>query len=201
MKNPEHRIQHDPKRPPRFSHMGFAAGLLLLSLNAEPAQARDPVPFNARAGLDIAEAAARSWSPDAFLVYLENDDELDMKGEASRWGYLFYSPSSERARIYSVRDGKILVAEFLELKLEAPPVSAHWIDSGAALEAAERSAGRAFRAKHQGRLRTMLLMRGAFQDDVPDQTTWTLIYSSPGAPSLFVVVDASAGKVRKTWRG
>jgi hypothetical protein len=47
----------------------------------------------------------------------------------------------------------------------------------------------------------MLLMRGAFQDKDPDQTTWTLIYTSPSAPSLFVVVDATAAKVRRTWRG
>ena len=47
----------------------------------------------------------------------------------------------------------------------------------------------------------MLLLRGAFEDGNPDQTTWTLIYTSPTAPSLFVVVDAVQGKVRRTWRG
>ena len=47
----------------------------------------------------------------------------------------------------------------------------------------------------------MLLSRGAFRDDDPDETTWTLIYTSPDAPSLFVVVDAAGGKVRRTWRG
>jgi hypothetical protein len=47
----------------------------------------------------------------------------------------------------------------------------------------------------------MLLMRGAFSEKDPDVTTWTFVYSAPGAPSLFVVVDATDGKVQRTWRG
>jgi len=47
----------------------------------------------------------------------------------------------------------------------------------------------------------MLLMRGAFDDTSPDRTSWTLVYTAPHAPSLFVVVDAAEGKVRRTWRG
>ena len=58
-----------------------------------------------------------------------------------------------------------------------------------------------FREKHGGRLATMLLMRGAFHDGDPDRTTWTVVYTSPSAPSLWVVVDAADGSVRRTWRG
>ena len=47
----------------------------------------------------------------------------------------------------------------------------------------------------------MLLMRGAFRDDDPDATNWTLVYAAVSGPSLFVVVDAVDGKVRRTWRG
>ena len=201
MRNPERRLVHVPGAPLPTPRRALPLAVLVLALFAAPATARDHIPFNARAGLDVAQAAARAWSPDAFLVYVENDEDLDAHGAAARWGYLFYSPSLEKARVYSVRDGKILVAEYLEKKFEAPPVDAQWIDSAAALEAAERSAGRKFCQEHKGRLRTMLLMRGAFQDQQPDQTTWTLIYTSPHAPSLFVVVDASQGKVRRTWRG
>ena len=50
-------------------------------------------------------------------------------------------------------------------------------------------------------LGTMLLMRGAFSGDDPDVTTWTFVYRATGAPSLFVVVDATDGKVQRTWRG
>jgi hypothetical protein len=75
------------------------------------------------------------------------------------------------------------------------------MDSGAALEAADRQVGNTFRKKHDGHLSAMLLMRGAFQDADPNPTTWTLIYTAPHVPSLFVMVDASAGKVRRTWRG
>lgn len=186
---------------PWAARAGLAAWPLMLTLFAGEVAAVDRVPFEARAGLDLARAAAQAWSEDAFLVYVENDDELDARGAAPRWGYLFLSPRLDKSRAYSVRDGKILVAENLEMKLEAPPVTSDWIDSGAALEAAERDVGRAFRSEHGGRLGTMLLMRGAFHDGDPDRTTWMLVYTSPSAPSLFVVVDASEGKVRRTWRG
>lgn len=201
MNTPVRRITRTRSVQPRVSRLGLATGLLLLALCAGGVAAADRVPFEARAGLDIARAAAQAWAEDAFLVYVENDEELDGQGAAPRWGYLFFSHRLEKARAYSVRDGKILVAENLEMKLEAPPVASDWIDSGAALEAAEQGAGRAFRSEHGGRLGTMLLMRGAFHDGDPDQTTWMLVYTSPNAPSLFVVVDASQGKVRRTWRG
>jgi hypothetical protein len=153
----------------------------------------------ARAGLEIATTAARSWTPDAVLVYLENDEELGPRGEATRWGYLFYSAQAQRARAYSVRDGRILVAENLDMKLEAPPLAAGWIDSDAAIAAAGHETATVTR--RGGRLSTMLLMRGAFDEEQPDLTTWMLVYTLPNAPSWFVVLDAASGKVRRTWRG
>lgn len=185
--------------PRAFAGLVFTALALTLCLSTADAGPRPPVA--ARAGLEIATAGAQSWAQDAVLVYLENDENLDARGAAARWGYLFYSPSLQKARAYSVRDGRILVAENLGMKFEAPPVVAGWIDSGTAIEAAEREVGRAFKQQHGGRLTSMLLMRGAFDDDNPDHTTWTLIYTVPNAPSLFVVVDAAEGKVRRTWRG
>ena len=179
---------------------GFAA-LLLSGLLPLAAFAREAVRFEASAGVADASAAARIWAPDAFLVYLENDEDVGTGGTAGRWGYLYYSPTLKKARAYSVRDGRIIVAEDLAMAFEAPPVSTQWIDSGAALAAAEESAGRAFCHDQGGRLETMLLSRGAFHDGDPDQTTWTVIYSAPHSPSLFVVVDAAQGKVRRTWRG
>lgn len=190
-----------PIRSTGITHSVVVAGVMLLAACVPSAGAGERIPFAARAGLDLAEDAARSWAPDAALVYLENDEPLDGSGSAGRWGYLFYSPGMEKSRVYSLRQGKVVVAEYLEMKFEAPPLASDWIDSGAALVAAERGGGRAFREQHEGRLGTMLLMRGAFADDDPDQTTWTLIYASPGGPSLFIVVDASTGRVRRTWRG
>jgi dipeptidyl aminopeptidase/acylaminoacyl peptidase len=184
-----------------ISHSLAVAALVLLAAWAPAAAAGEPVPFAARAGLDLALDAARSWAADAALVYLENDEPLDGAGAAGRWGYLFYSPALEKSRVYSLRQGKIVVAEYLEMRFEAPPLAGDWIDSDAALAAAERGGGRTFREQHSGQLSTMLLMRGAFADDDPDRTTWTLIYSAPGQPSLFIVVDAQEAKVRRTWRG
>jgi hypothetical protein len=170
-------------------------------LAAAPALAREPVWTGARTGLDLAVAAARAWAPDAALVYVENDEDVDARGASGRWGYLFRSDSLGGARGYSIRDGRIVTAGFLDVRFEAPPVGADWIDSGAALAAADREAGDAFRREHDGRLRSLVLVRGVFLDDEPDRTTWVVLYGSDSAPSLWVVVDAADGRVRRTWRG
>ena len=187
----------------RLPRLRFVSGALLVALlvAAPGARAGDPPAFDARGGMELAADAARSWAPDAYLTYVENDDDLDPQGAAVRWGYLFYSPSLDQSRAYSVRGGKIVTAENLDMKFEAPALATGWIDSDRALAAAEASVGSAFRTKYQGRLTTMLLMRGAFQEGDPDETTWTLVYTSPSAPALFVMVDATGAKVRRTWRG
>lgn len=182
-----------------LSHAGFV--LLAAVLLTAPAAAKAPVAISARAGLELARAAAGAWAADAQLVYVENDEDVDAAGDAARWGYLFVSPSSGHARAWSVRDGRIATAENVEMAFEAPPLPEQWLDSGDALAAADREAGRAFKKGTQGRLSTMLLMRGAFDESDADRTTWTFVYTAPGAPSLWVVVDGAEGKVRRTWRG
>lgn len=177
------------------------AALLVAVLLAAPAVAKPSPPIAARTGLELARAAATAWAADAELVYVENDEDVNAEGAAARWGYLFVSPATGRARAWSVRDGRIAAAENVEMAFEAPPLPDGWIDSAEALAAADREAGRAFRKGAQGRLGTMLLMRGAFDEKDPDRATWTLVYTAPGAPSLWVVVDAAEGKVRRTWRG
>jgi hypothetical protein len=189
-------LGHRSRRARRASLLGLALAMVVAT-----AGAGEQPPFAARAGVDLAAEAAHAWSPDAVLIYVENDEPIDASGNAERWGYLFHSPSLDKGRVYSVRDGKILVAENLEMKFEAPPLVSNWIDSGAAIEAARQTAAREFKGQSEATLTTMLLMRGAFQDKDPDETTWTLIYTAPGSPSLFVVVDAAQGKVRRLWRG
>jgi hypothetical protein len=186
---------------PGLRRTAVVASLAVAALLTTAAVAADHPPFEARAGLDIARAAAQSWAEDAVLVYIENDEDVSDHGTAVRWAYLFSSSRLRKSRGYSVRDGKILVAENLDMSFDAPPLDPQWIDSGTALEAAERNAGQKFRREHQGALGTMMLMRGGLAEGDPDASTWTIVYSSPGAPSLFVVVDAADGKVRKTWRG
>ena len=176
--------------------------LCLATLCTSPAaQAGGAPPFAARDGLALASAAAQAWSSDAVLVYVENDEGLDEAGSSPRWGYLFHSASLERARVWSVRAGKLVVADNLDMRFDAPPVASGWLDSGAALAAAEAGGGGRFRKDQRGRLVSMLLMRGALSEGDPDVTTWTFVYSASGAPSLFVVVDATSGKVQRTWRG
>jgi hypothetical protein len=167
-----------------------------------PVAAGDPPAFAARDGLAAAGAAARSWARDAYLVYLENDEPADGAGRAVRWGYLYYSPGLDGARAYSVRNGRIAQAGDFPLRFEAPPIPAEWIDSHEVLEAAGvEIAARIEKEIPGATLSRMLLMRGAFDDERPDGTTWVLVYESPAAPSLFVVVDAATGRVARTWRG
>jgi len=177
------------------------ASLFACALVPSAARAAKHVPFAASAGLAVAESGAQVWAGDASLVYVENDEDVDAAGIATRWGYLFYSPSRGRARAYSVRDGRIVVAEDLDMSFEAPPLSPRWIDSAEALRAADDHGGRVFCRDHAGRASTLLLARGTFQPGEPGMTTWTVVYTSPSAPSLFVVVDAEHGQVRRTWRG
>ncbi|HKW12979.1 MAG TPA: hypothetical protein VJS69_00695 [Candidatus Krumholzibacteria bacterium] len=158
-------------------------------------------PFSARTGLDAAVNAAHTWADDAQLIYLENDEVVGPDGSAQRWGYLFYSENRGRARGYSIRDGKLDEASDLDFELDAPPVSDTWIDSGAALAAAEKKAGAKYCTENNGRLANMLLIRGAFHEQTPNATTWAVVYTSPSAPALFVVVDATKGDVVRMWRG
>jgi hypothetical protein len=178
-----------------------AIALVALARLTAPAGAGEPAPFSARAGLDVARDAAVTWASDARLVYLENDEDVRPDGTATRWGYLFYSASRGKARGYSVRDGKLEEAADLGFDLDAPPVSTDWVDSAAALVAAEKKAGASYRTEFGGRLSTMLLIRGAFHDDQPDATTWALVYTADHTPTLFVVIDAKNGDVVRTWRG
>ena len=190
----------DDRAPRNPFRIPIAAATLALVCAGGPAAAAPAAP--ARAGLELASAAAQAWSADAELVYVENDEVLDEGGASARWGYLFYSASQDRARVWSVRGGKVAYAENLDMRFDAPPVAAGWLDSGAALAAAERGGGAEFRKSHHGgRLETMLLMRGALSEGDPDATTWTFVYRATGEPSLFVVVSAADGKVQRTWRG
>ena len=175
---------------------------LFLALLAVPSWAgKDPDPVPAKAGLAAARAAALAWAQDAVLVYIENDEDLAAGGGSPRWSYLFRSGAKKRARGYSVRDGEIVASSYLPFAFDSPPNQEGWIDSGAAERAADEKGGREYRDLHGGAPATMLLMRGAFYDKDPDLTTWTVIYRAPGAPSLFVLVDAATGKAKRSWVG
>ncbi len=185
----------------RHHILGPALVVGTLLLWATIAEAGKSQPTTARHGLELATDAAQTWSDDARLIYVENDEDVLGAGSAERWGYLFYSATRDRSRAYSVKGDKIEVANDLSFKLDAPPVHAEWIDSARALKAAEDAAGADYRKSYAGHLRSMLLIRGAFHQDDPDKTTWTLVYDSSSAPSLFVVVDAASGKVVRRWKG
>jgi hypothetical protein len=100
--------------------LGAALALTALVWPGTATRAGNHPAYSALAGLDVARDAARTWSTDARLVYLENDEPVADDGTAVRWGYLFQSASRGKARGYSVRDGKILEAFDLGFDLDAP---------------------------------------------------------------------------------
>ncbi len=177
------------------------AVIIVAAFWSGPALAGEHAPFTARSGSGLTRDAALIWSSDARLIYLENDEPVGSDGSAIRWGYLYYSALLGKARCYSVRDGEIIEASDLGFDFEAPPLPDNWIDSSEALKTAEEKVGQKYRRDNGGRMATMILIRGAFYDKKPDTSTWAFMYTSATEPSLVVVVDASNGKVVKTWRG
>ena len=188
---------------PSVTRLVVACGLvgLAIVLGGPAADGGEPRPFTARAGLDLAADAARTWAADAELVYLENDEPLAADGTAARWGYLFRSRASGESRAYTLRDGRVLEASDLDFDLDAPPLPDTWLDSAAVLAAAEKEAGARFRAAHGGRVGTMFLIRGALHEKKPDRGTWAVVYTAPDRPNLLVIVDAASGDVVRTWEG
>ncbi len=182
-----------------------AAGAVWVCLSAllliQPATAGERSPFTARQGLELAGEAARAWARDAELVYLENDEPIGLDGTAERWGYLFYSPDVDESRGYSLRAGKVLEAADLDFDFNPPPLPESWLDSSEILAVARKEAGREYCETYRGRLGTMLLIRGAFHEQDPDRSTWTVVYTSDSEPTLLVVVDAEEGKVVRKWKG
>ncbi len=183
------------------SRSRLACVLLVLLVLCSGARAHaDTPPSAARAGLALASAAAKAWAPDAELVYVENDDPADAAGRSARWGYLFRSASRARARTWSVSDGRIVAAEDLAFRFDAPPLPAGWLDSDAAVTAAEKAVAQAAKREPRGRLQSLLLMRGVSADEEFTPVTWTFVYSAASSGSLHVVVDATSGRVLRTWR-
>ncbi len=179
----------------------FLSACAFALLVCRPAIAGDWSSFSAQQGLELASDAARIWSPNAELVYLENDEPVRSDGTAERWGYLFISPDSGELRGYSLRGGKVLEAADLEFDFSAAPITEGWLDSGEILSVAEKEAGRSYCEKHKGHLSSMLLIRGALNEKDPDRSTWAVIYASESEPTLLVVIDAANGKVVRKWKG
>jgi hypothetical protein len=178
------------------------AFILALAAAAWPANGRaEDVTVTARAGVEQAFDAARTWSQDAFLIYVENDQPLGPQADATRWGYLFHSPSRGTSRGYSIMNGEIEVAEDLDFTFDCPPLPGTWVDSADALAAAEKDAGQEYREKTGGEVASMFLVSGILHPKNPEAATWAVFYTSPSEPSLWIVVDAETGGVVRTWRG
>lgn len=160
-----------------------------------------PAPTSAAKVRALADDAARAWSADARLLYVENDTYVDLHGSAERWGYLYWSADRNAGRAYSLREGHIEVAEDPGVDLPSLPLPEEWIDSAIAVEKAERSGGLDYRSVHQGRVENVVLVRGVFHEEHPERSTWTVVYTADNSPSLWIVIDATSGDLVRKWEG
>jgi len=179
----------------------LAGGMLAALLVATAAFADDAPSASARQGLDQAFDAAHTWAEDAYLIYLENDEPVSSSGQATRWGYLFHSPTRGISRGYSIENGAIRVASDLGFEFPSPPLPNQWVDSAEAFAEAEEECGRDYCQKTGGSVAAMFLVGGLLHPKNPEAPTWAIFYESKGEPGLWVVVDAESGKVVRRWRG
>jgi len=150
----------------------------------------------ARSGVELVSAAADAWADDARLVWIENDTALDAEGRAAQWGYLYYSPEKHAMRSWSVRDAQIVAAVDHTVSAEAPALDADWQDSGEIVARAWNEGGREFCATG-GTLAHLVLVRGVFAPE----PAWCAVFDRGAGPSLYVLLDAKSGAVKKRWRG
>jgi hypothetical protein len=182
-------------------HRRNTGGLVALLLTAAaPVFAQEALPVSARQGLDQAFDAAHTWSEDAYLIYLENDEPV-ASGNSPRWGYLFHSPARGISRGYSIQDGSIRVASDLMFEFPSPPLPRQWVDSAEAFAKAEDEGGREYCQRTGGSVASMFLVGGLLHPKNPEAPTWAILYESQSEPGLWVVVDAESGKVVRRWRG
>jgi hypothetical protein len=173
-----------------------------IAMTAANAPAKDePSPVSAAGVHALADDAARSWAEDARLLYVENDADVSLGGHAKSWGYLYWSDHRDAGRSYSLHEDRIVLANNPSVDLPSLPLHDNWIDSDAALDQAEASGGRDYRENRAGRVQNMVLVRGVFDEEHPERSTWTVVYSSPSYPSLWIVIDATSGDLVRKWEG
>jgi hypothetical protein len=182
-------------------HIAIFWASALLFASAPAVAGSDAAPVGAAQVRNLADDAARAWADDAELLYVENDADVDLQGSAQRWGYLYWSRERNASRVYSLRDGKIELAENPGVDLPSLPLERGWIDSPEAIQKAEDAGGRDYREKHAGRIESVVLVRGIFHEEHPERETWTVIYASDDSPSLWVVIDAESGDFVRKWEG
>jgi hypothetical protein len=153
-------------RPVRSKGLALAAATTCSACWWPPRDGARSRSIRAAAGLDVARSAAGSWAPDAVLIYVENDEAVAADGTSRAGLSLPLETLDQVPRVFD-REGKIVVAETLDMKFEAPPLATDWIDSGAASRSGDRIAATEFQETGGASLSTMLLMRGAFQDKDP----------------------------------
>ncbi len=188
-----------------------AAACLLALLMLAPAAQAQSTASSARENLSAVEAAAKRIDAGARLVAITSSMISPEFGFSDSWLYLFMTEGSDQP-ILVIRQGSNIAAApaafgssvFLRSVLtpdfDIDPLPTDWIDSGDAIDAAERNGGMAFRSGNSGTEVSALLVRlpdallPAGSGDGMAHAYWIVSYASAarGDYRLFVV-DARTG--------
>jgi hypothetical protein len=150
----------------------------------------------ARDGLALAASAADAWADDARLVWVENDAAIDAFGQASSWGYLYYSPEKHAMRSWSVRGAEIVEAVDQAVVAEAPAIDSGWKDSAEIASVAVQKAVEELGVANP-LIDSLLRVRGVFAPG----SAWVAVFSDGGGPRLFLLFDSRSGDLQRKWRG
>lgn len=169
------------------------------------------------------ETFARSLLPDAQIGLIST--QVDERGTAPAWIYLFFSPSqTDTLAVVAFGDQFTLSQEIIEEEDEefpfdlTTPFPDNWIDSDVAVDSAEANGGAAFRVANPDAILTVLLANlstcalggvAAGKGHLPHPPAgkdarqaayWLVLYFSETVfvPPFFVCVDAATGAVVPT---
>ena len=108
----------------------------------------EPVLQTARSRFTDVESEAQSWASDAELVAIRTD-ELNTSGQSYGWSYVYFSPSlNEYHEFFIFAD--FIISEVFDDDHEpdVTPLPETWVDSDAAVLAADTNGGSDFRATY-----------------------------------------------------
>jgi hypothetical protein len=151
----------------------------------------------AMANLDVANAAALSWSPNAELVAVQSGDiGVHRSGLSSEWKYTYFSSGVTEAYEVRVQEGVILFEGFPSLGFlrSTQALPENWLDSPGASSTADTESGN-FRSQYPRHYVEAQLSREIVPTN-PQRTVWQFQYwDNDSGFNVIVLVDAETGLV------
>ncbi len=141
----------------------------------------------ARAGLELAQQAAKKWKADAMLVGVSTYGAA-MDGTAPKWTYTFFSSKTNQGYMVDIKDGKLV--DSLEVRPHIKDsVGVDFLDSNQIMEKAQKNG-----LQIKGKPVMSLLVMG--QATGRPRTYWT-VGGTFSEGEVSVILDARDGSLLK----